>query len=81
MKTVDNKCIRCGKDRVFEKTWEEKTTTGQGSAVLTYNLYVCPDKECQKKVEKSLAEKQKISEDREKAHQKRLKERNIARAK
>ena len=43
-------CIRCGKDRVLFKKWVEKSA-GKGSAV-TSELYVCPDKDCQKIVDK-----------------------------
>lgn len=41
-------CIRCGKTRVFFKSWVEKSDRGEP---VTCELYVCPDKECQKIVD------------------------------
>lgn len=43
-------CIRCGKERIASKTWDEELN---GSTV-TYTLTVCPDPECQKKVDAEL---------------------------
>lgn len=48
-----NVCIRCGKERIVVKTWKEKI----GNSVLTYTETACPDKECQKLVEKMNQEK------------------------
>ena len=45
-----NPCPRCGSERVSGKTWREKIN---GSWV-TYTETSCPDKECQKKVDKEL---------------------------
>lgn len=44
-------CIECGKQRVVVGTYQEKV----GNTVVTYKETVCPDPECQKKVEKTLA--------------------------
>jgi tRNA U34 2-thiouridine synthase MnmA/TrmU len=38
-------CIRCGKLRIFKKSWSEKTGN---SPIITHVLSVCPDKACQK---------------------------------
>lgn len=44
-------CIECGKQRVVVATHEEKV----GNSVVIYKETICPDPECQKKVEKTLA--------------------------
>ncbi len=44
-----NLCSRCGKERIFVKTWEEKI----GYSVITTTETACPDEECQKQVEKT----------------------------
>lgn len=56
-------CIRCGKIRVFSKTWKEKPDN-RGN-VLTYTETVCPDKDCQKVVSDMFAEKKQKREDME----------------
>lgn len=51
---MSNPCVRCGKERVDGgKTWENKV----GASVVTYIMTVCPDAECQKQVEKAIAER------------------------
>ncbi len=47
-------CIRCGKDRVFSKKWTEKVL--DRGTPITYELYVCPDSECQKVVDAKFEE-------------------------
>jgi hypothetical protein len=37
-------CIRCGKPRIFKKSWSE---VNGNSPILTHILSVCPDKACQ----------------------------------
>jgi F0F1-type ATP synthase delta subunit len=44
-------CIGCGKQRVVVATHEEKV----GNSVVVYKETICPDPECQKKVEVILA--------------------------
>ncbi len=44
-------CIECGKQRIVVGTHEEKV----GNSVVVYKDTICPDPECQKKVEKTLA--------------------------
>ncbi len=43
-----NPCIRCGKERVFVRLWEEKIY----GSIVTTTENACPDQECQKIVEK-----------------------------
>ena len=66
-----NPCTRCGKERILKKKWKEKTVTFSGTTiVVTRTLNICPDKECQKVVDKELsaqkAKRDKIKDDREK---------------
>ena len=42
-----NPCIRCGKERILSRVYEEEI----GNSSVTTTLMVCPDAECQKKVE------------------------------
>jgi transposase len=44
-------CIECGKQRIVVGTHTEKV----GNSVVVYKDTICPDPECQKKVEKTLA--------------------------
>jgi len=46
-------CIRCGKLRIVAKTWSEKIN----DSLVTYTQTVCPDSECQSKVENELEKK------------------------
>lgn len=50
---MSNPCVRCGKERLDGKTWEGKV----GASVVTYTLTVCPDADCQKQVDKGIAER------------------------
>lgn len=50
---MSNPCIKCGKERVDDKTWEGKI----GASVVTYTLTICPDSECQKQVDKGIADR------------------------
>lgn len=65
-----NPCTRCGKERIQSKKWKEKTVTFSGTTiVVTRTSNICPDKECQKVVDKELnaqkAKRDKIKSDRE----------------
>ena len=64
---MNNPCVRCGKQRVDQKSWKGKA----GASVITYTLTVCPDAECQKIVDKGIADKKaksaQIADDRVKA--------------
>ncbi|HUC94463.1 MAG TPA: hypothetical protein VMR19_00460 [Candidatus Saccharimonadales bacterium] len=44
-------CIGCGKQRIVVATHEERV----GNSVVVYKETICPDPECQKKVEVTLA--------------------------
>jgi len=50
---MSNPCVRCGKERVDGKTWKGKT----GISPITYTQTVCPDRECQKIVDKGIADR------------------------
>lgn len=50
---MSNPCIQCGKERIDGKSWEEKS----GISVVTYTDTVCPDAECQKIVDKAIADR------------------------
>lgn len=52
--TFETQCIRCGKTRVFFKKWTEQAD-GKG-AKMTREIYVCPDRECQKIVDEKFDE-------------------------
>jgi len=54
MEQKSNPCIRCGKERVKGK---ERTLT-INSTKTKITTYICPDKDCQKKVEADLAAKE-----------------------
>ncbi len=43
-----NPCMRCGRERIVLKIWEEKTDAG---SPVTITKTACPDSECQKKVD------------------------------
>lgn len=49
-----NPCIRCGKERIKGK----EQTVILNSSKTKVTSYVCPDKECQKIVEKQIKEKE-----------------------
>lgn len=42
-----NLCVRCGKERKVVRTWTETTET----KLTTYSQSLCPDEECQSKVD------------------------------
>lgn len=54
MEIESNPCIRCGKERLKTK----EGTVIMSSVKTKITVYVCPDKDCQKKVEKKIAEKE-----------------------
>jgi hypothetical protein len=45
-------CIKCGKQRIVVATRQEKV----GNTFVVYKETICPDPECQMKVEKILAQ-------------------------
>lgn len=46
-KPYKNLCVRCGTERVLLRTYEEKI----GTSIVITNDMICPNKECQKKVD------------------------------
>lgn len=63
---INTSCIRCGKVRIFQKTWKEKVNN-KGNT-LTHESTVCPDSACQKEVD---AKFQEMRDKREMAEEKR----------
>lgn len=68
-KQANSVCIRCGKTRIFLKSWKDKGESQKG-AVIFHELTVCPDKECQKIVDEKFQKMRDLraaSEDRKKS--------------
>lgn len=82
---MSNPCTRCGSERIFSKSWEETVEVYERKTTIVNTEFVCPDPECQKKVEELIAEqraKRKHSEDlKEKEKQLKIKLRASAIAK
>ncbi|MDO8610200.1 MAG: hypothetical protein Q7R95_06625 [bacterium] len=72
-----NLCSRCGKERVIVREWTEKIGTSVVSNVEKH----CPDKECQKIIEKELRDKRKKRVDAEENRMKKIKERSMLKLK
>lgn len=66
MNVNSNPCYRCGKERIFVRTWTEKI----GHSTVTTTEKACPDPECQKLLDKENKKRM----DRLKASQTRRKE-------
>ncbi|MFZ6035351.1 MAG: hypothetical protein ACOYUB_04380 [Patescibacteria group bacterium] len=47
MNVYSNTCYRCGKERIFVRSWKERI----GNSVVVTKEMACPDLECQKKVD------------------------------
>jgi len=62
-KKYSNPCTRCGKERVSLKSWNETITNFMNTTEVTYTETICPDKECQKLVEKELEAQRKKKEE------------------
>lgn len=80
---MNNPCIRCGKQRIDGKSWKDKT----GLFAITYTKTICPDSECQKIVDQSIADKKaksdnliKIKEENKLAREKLLADTKLAAA-
>ena len=50
---MNNPCIQCGKPRIDGKSWEEKS----GVSPITHTQTICPDPDCQKIVDKAIADR------------------------
>jgi len=70
-KTFGNPCSRCGKERVVVRTWKEKVD----SSIIVNTETACPDKECQKEVEKINRKQQERSAALKRESEKRLQSR------
>lgn len=77
-KTNSNPCVRCGKERIIVKTWQDYI----GESLVTYTLGLCPDKECQKIVDKAnIAREEKIAFHANKRNQLKLSRSKFTKAK
>lgn len=47
-KIFKNPCVRCGKERIVLKTWNEK----MGESIIINTKTICPDPDCQRLVNK-----------------------------
>ena len=69
MAKISNPCVRCGRERIVFKVWKEHIETYFGGSVVVHKETICPDKECQKLVNKEIAvqkkKRDKIKKDRE----------------
>ena len=65
-------CIVCGKHRIVVATHEEKI----GNSTVTYKETICPDPECQKRVEKVLGKELEKRQQSAVNQQQRVEERN-----
>jgi hypothetical protein len=75
MTTYDTSvCIVCGKRRIVVGSHEEKI----GNSTVVYKDTICPDPECQKKVEKVLGKELEKRQQSAKNQQIRVDERNRA---
>lgn len=54
---MPNPCIQCGKERVDGRSWKEKS----GASVVTHTQTICPDADCQKKVDQAIADRKEKS--------------------
>ena len=50
---MSNPCIRCGKERIDSKSWKVKI----GTSIVTHTKTVCPDFDCQKILDKEVADR------------------------
>lgn len=53
--TMTNLCVRCGKQRIVSREWQEEIKNSAGVSVVTFTQTVCPDSACQKIVEEKQA--------------------------
>lgn len=69
--TYRNPCVRCGKERIVLRTWEEKLENG----TITNTEMVCPDPVCQKAVEAENRKQTEKNEYMKKRHEERMQKR------
>lgn len=65
-------CVRCGKPRIVARTWEERIKTLTGFTVVIRTETVCPDVECQRALEVTLADQQRKREAHQRGHKQRM---------
>jgi hypothetical protein len=56
--THSNPCTRCGKERIISKRYEEQMYNYPGATKVVHIEKICPDPDCQRKVEAELKEQQ-----------------------
>jgi hypothetical protein len=73
---IDNTsiCIKCGKQRIVVATRKEKV----GNTFVVYKETICPDPDCQEKVEKILAQEKEKRQQSISNQKQRIAERNSA---
>ena len=64
-----NPCTRCGKERILLRKWKEQVPTLSGTFIeVTRSDNICPDPECQEKVQAELdkqkANRKKVNDER-----------------
>ena len=50
---MSNPCVRCGTERIDGKSWIEKS----GISIITHTKTICPDSQCQKILDKMIADR------------------------
>jgi len=73
LKNCNNLCPLCGKQRIVVKTYKEKI----GNSTVTYSETVCPDPECQKKMNRQNEKEEEKREMINKEQEKRDKEKRV----
>lgn len=63
IETSNSICTLCGKPRIVSETWLEKIETHYGFTQVTHTTTICPDPECQKKVDIDLAKQKQHRDD------------------
>ncbi len=63
---MSNVCMRCGKERIVIEEWIELVETERRTNQIRHMKTTCPDPECQKMVDESLA-KEKVKNEERKA--------------
>lgn len=62
-KKEKNPCSKCGKERIVAKKWKVVTETSLGGKQVSLRTTtVCPDKECQKKLDDYFQKQREIKE-------------------
>ncbi len=78
---ISNPCIRCGKERIIVKTWNEKVDTYFGTSDIVHTETACPDPACQAIVAQRNADSQRNKEKMDKDRSDRMQRAQAARKK